>query len=166
MKKSFLLLAFIAGGFAVHAQAYTLKEAGTFLKTFCSYSYRLIGDIVINGACKDVTIENRFIAIRTDIVKTTANVITGDKTENIIFDSRDIEPASTLIPLIDNGQEVSWAVNIKTKAGAKLILYESTERLPVTTGGLEHLYMDNINIIFGSRDAALRFQKIAKQIFK
>lgn len=166
MKRTFLLLILLVSVFYAGAQTAALKYACTYLKNFYRYNYISAAGFE-TGACKNVTIEEGIIKRETDIIwKNSTGAVTAEKNEFVTFDSRDISANILLDSVIEFGGPVAWIVILKAKNDAMLIHYTGTLKSGSVTHGREQVFFNRFSFKFGSRDVAIRFRKLAQQVFE
>lgn len=168
MKKIIFLLLVFASTASVKAQHYTLADISNSIKTFDTHIVLVQEGRVIDGAYNSVLLQGTYFKITLQGQLLESGSVIGSLTKIISFDARDISSDITVVPVVYSGTAGRWDVVFKTKKNLTLVhindyLLLTGQTSPSVNGRSD---LNTFNIMFCSLDAANRFQKMAKAVFK
>ena len=150
------------------AQTYTLQDIANSIKTFGTHMLYLEGPRLLIGSYDTVLIDKSYLRAVLQGELWAAGSRTGSLYQVISFDARDISNDVTIVPYRDeNGGTNRWDVVLKAKNSLSLIHFRN-EQLGSNGVHFIRLHQDvsTISFMFISEDAANRFKRIAKLVFK
>jgi hypothetical protein len=150
------------------AQTYTLTDISNSIKTFDSHIVFLQTDRIFSGVYNDVKREGFYFKITLQGETRDPGAVMGTLTKTFSFDARDISPDIKVVPIVFNSSETRWDVIFKTKGNLNLVHISEYFILTGQANPSANAKTDlnTFNIMFCSLDAANRFKKIAKAVFK